>query len=294
MAKFEGYQPNAFYIAGEAYAGQVIPLLASRLLSVTSSPQAQPKLKGILIGNPVLEWEDLEQHRVEYLISRNLVDPRLVPYWDRSCKSDASSAGCSFFYQRFEDLTYRINPRNVYEICHGRSGPPQHGLITKIGQRMSELGQHIPTRVNPEPYDDCQYQEGLSHYLTINAQALRSDKTSGVSICNATIFNAYKPSKGGSLGFIASLLQRKIKVYLYSGDLDSTIPFTNTILNIEKLGLRMQGPLTPWKADDQHIGFTSTYSLDLKMYLVKGASQQVPLTRRMPAFKLFEKFIYDG
>jgi hypothetical protein len=63
----------------------------------------------LLIGNPVLSWQNLQANRVEWMQSHNLVDPQLLPYWTRSCKADLESAGCQYFYARFEDLTYRID-----------------------------------------------------------------------------------------------------------------------------------------------------------------------------------------
>lgn len=92
---------------------------------------------------------------------------------------------------------------------------------------------------------------------------------------------------------LPSLLQKGLKTYLYNGDWDSVIPFTDTYENIYKLGLRMQGKLTPWTVDNQHAGFLKKYSYGLTFYLVKGAGHQAPLYQRSRTYKLYEKFIYD-
>jgi carboxypeptidase C (cathepsin A) len=59
--KFPEYADNVFYIAGESYAGKMIPDLAMKILGYNSnSPPKQIKLKGILMANPVLTFEQLQ------------------------------------------------------------------------------------------------------------------------------------------------------------------------------------------------------------------------------------------
>ena len=67
----------------------------------------------------------------------NFIDPQLQIYWERSCKVDAESAGCRYFYERYEDLTYRIDEFNVYGDCYGRKGPPQRVLAAELALKMS-------------------------------------------------------------------------------------------------------------------------------------------------------------
>ena len=39
----------------------------------------------------------------------------------------------------------------------------------------------------------------------------------------------------------------QIKVYFFSGDWDDVIPFTDTIKNIDRIGLKPDGIQTAWK-----------------------------------------------
>jgi len=66
-----------------------------------------------------------------------------------------------------------------------------------------------------------------------------------------TIFNKYKVSPQGSLLQIPSLLQKGIKVYIFSGDWDDVVPFTDTYKNFNKMGLRLQGNTIPWVLDNK-------------------------------------------
>jgi len=71
------------------------------------------------------------------MISHNFIDPRLIPYWERSCKVDPDSAGCSYFYRRYEDLLYRIDEYNIYGECYGRL--PQRSLLASLAVKHSDF-----------------------------------------------------------------------------------------------------------------------------------------------------------
>lgn len=87
-SKFPLYINNTFLIAGESYAGKYIPDLALRILEYNTKTKNPIRLKGILMGNPVLNFGDLYINRVEWMMTHNLIDPQLMPYWEKSCKND--------------------------------------------------------------------------------------------------------------------------------------------------------------------------------------------------------------
>jgi serine carboxypeptidase-like clade 2 len=107
-----------------------------------------------------------------------------------------------------------------------------------------------------------------------------------------TIFNTYKSEAKGSYLTIPKLLQAGLKVFIFSGDWDDVVPFTDTIRNLLKTGLKMQGVPAPWKIKEQHFGFIRTYTYGLKFYQVKGAGHEVPLYQRERSLKVFEDFLY--
>lgn len=89
-----------------------------------------------------------------------------------------------------------------------------------------------------------------------------------------TIYNLYKVDPKGSMSSILSLLKKGIKVFLYTGDWDSVVPFTDTFKNLERMSLKLQGSQLPWligTTDKQHAGFYRIYSYNLTVYQVKGA-----------------------
>ena len=86
-----------------------------------------------------------------------------------------------------------------------------------------------------------------------------------------TIFNSYKPDPKGSIATLPNLLKSGLKVYLYSGDWDDVVPFTDTYQNLYLMNLRQQGNMQPWIINDQHAGFIKVFSYNLTVFLVKGA-----------------------
>ena len=56
--KFPSYREKDFFIAGESYAGKYIPDLALRVHSYNQEATVKINLKGILIGNGVIDLSD--------------------------------------------------------------------------------------------------------------------------------------------------------------------------------------------------------------------------------------------
>ena len=64
--KFPSYKEKDFFITGESYAGKYIPDLALRIHTYNKNAAKKISLKGLLIGNGVLDFTDgsLDQSRI--------------------------------------------------------------------------------------------------------------------------------------------------------------------------------------------------------------------------------------
>lgn len=138
----------------------------------------------------------------------------------------------------------------------------------------------------------CTYDKGIEDYLNINYKELNSNIT-GISVCNMSLYENYVSNPKGSMAEMSSLLQKGIKVYLFSGDWDDVVPFTDTFKNLGRLGLKVQGTQTPFMVGGQHAGFKKRYSQGLIFYLIKGAAHEVPLYQRERAYQMFKEFMAD-
>jgi len=81
------------------------------------------------------------------------------------------------------------------------------------------------------------------------------------------------------------------RVYMFSGDWDDVIPFTDTLKNLNKMGFKQTAASTAWKIGDQHVGFIKQFNNNLRMFIVKGAGHEVPMYQKQTAYDLLQKFL---
>ncbi|KAB1222167.1 Serine carboxypeptidase-like 43 [Morella rubra] len=100
FAKFPEYQKRDFFIAGESYAGHYVPQLAQLIVK----SMVKFNLKGIAIGNPLLEFSTDFNSADEYYWSHGLIADEFIPFWSIFVTSQMES-----LYQplraRFQDLS---------------------------------------------------------------------------------------------------------------------------------------------------------------------------------------------
>jgi serine carboxypeptidase-like clade 2 len=75
-------------------------------------------LKGILVGNGVMSFEngELEKSQIDYMISREFIDPDILPYYRSSCIIDPQSAGCRYFNTKYGENVDEINPYSKFKF----------------------------------------------------------------------------------------------------------------------------------------------------------------------------------
>lgn len=99
----------------------------------------------------------------------------------------------------------------------------------------------------------------------------------------------YHINPAGSMAAYRYLLSREVsrtQIVLYNGNWDKVVPYLDTVKNIKALNLEEAYIYHPWFAGDQHAGFSQLYS-GLLFLTVKGASHQVPQSKRLFAYQLF-------
>ena len=75
------------------------------------------------------------------------------------------------------------------------------------------------------------------------------------------------------------LLNGKVRIWLYNGDADSVVPFTDTLRNLPGIGAYPQDTWTPWFVGEDHAGFYQYYS-KMTVITVKAAGHMVPQDKR--------------
>ncbi|KAF3969443.1 hypothetical protein CMV_006773 [Castanea mollissima] len=119
LERFPEYKDRDFYISGESYAGHYVPQLAHTILYHNKKANKTIiNLKGIIIGNAVINDETDEQGLVDYLGSHAIISNEDVyqihKYCDFSPNATAQSRECEASYLALEDNIIAINIYNIY------------------------------------------------------------------------------------------------------------------------------------------------------------------------------------
>lgn len=71
------------------------------------------------------------------------------------------------------------------------------------------------------------------------------------------------------------------------------IPFTDTVKNIERMGLKQDQLQIPMKSGTQHIGFVRNYEnkKNVRFYILKGAGHEAVAYKPEAAYQMFVQFL---
>lgn len=119
FSKYPEYKKNKFFIAGESYAGKYIPDLAVLIdkYNLKQKVADRVNLIAILVGNGVMSFTTLEQSTIEYIIKKEMVDPEILPLYEKYCLKDFDSDECGVFLDKYEKDTDGLNPYDIYGYC---------------------------------------------------------------------------------------------------------------------------------------------------------------------------------
>lgn len=94
----------------------------------------------------------LEDSEIDFMINHHFIDPKLIPNWEGACHTDPKSAGCKFFYARYEDIVKKIDPYNLYGGClFGKTSQSQSVFSKKLAKKHSRIlnGEHFWPFISP-------------------------------------------------------------------------------------------------------------------------------------------------
>ncbi|XP_038905174.1 serine carboxypeptidase-like 45 [Benincasa hispida] len=315
--KFPEYKNRDFYITGESYGGHYVPQLAHLILK----SKANINLKGIAIGNPLLEMVNDFNARDGYLWSHGVVSDSAYKLLSSMCNTSRFfqealqgfiSPDCTFVLSEVaEQLSNFIDDYNVIgDVCSltAKSQPAilLHPLSsffysTIKSASLRHLLSHHQEK-NGIDRDICS-QENVAKYLNRkDVQKALHAKLVGVNQWTLCVNNTYwhydmKNVLIPTIGVVGSLVKSQIRVLVYSGDQDSVIPFTGTrtLVNslAKSLDLNTTMPYKVWLVDNQVGGWSEVYGKFLSFASIRGASHLAPETQPKRSLVLFKAFL-DG
>ncbi|XP_057843135.2 serine carboxypeptidase II-3-like [Cryptomeria japonica] len=291
LERFPQYKNREFYIAGESYAGFYIPELADTILKNNNSRTSIINLKGVMIGNGIINYETDGCGMVDYLWSHALMSDEDYAY-SRCIASNSSYQTQSHkFYSQSEPYSPGlINIYNIYApLCPSHPDP-----IWRFSTfTSSALTDATPTN-GLDGFDPCSPGYVLTYLNTPKVQsALHANITSlpyAWSECsNVLTYNDINVTT--MLPIYQRMMAAGLRILVYSGDIDGKVPVTSTRYSINALNLPIEKACYPWMDGDIDVAGYSVIYKGLIFATVRGAGHEVPSYQPSRALTMTKYFL---
>ena len=204
---------------------------------------------------------------------------------------------------------YGIDPYNIYRPCIG-FGPSLKGgcAVTDeiINRQPSSKSSSLFFDVNiGHTVVPCNNFTNIEHYLNLKSvrKALHvSDTIANVTwtICGFSL-NWLYPYNKSLIPLIYEEFGKNyenIRILVFSGDVDSCVPFIGTRKRIAELGFEPLDTYRKWVVEDdnkveQIAGYTQSYKPSLTFATVRGAGHMVATDKSKEALELVSRFLQN-
>ncbi|KAE9467606.1 hypothetical protein C3L33_00486, partial [Rhododendron williamsianum] len=272
LLKFPQYSHRDFFITGESYAGHYIPQLAKLMIEFNQKEKLF-NLKGVALGNPVLEFATDFNSRAEFFWSHGLISDSTYKLFTSACN-----------YSRYVSEYYRSSLSPVCSKVYGQVTRETSRFVDTydvtldvcIPSVLSQAKFFSPPQVGGQRIDVCIDDETANYLNRQDVQAAFHARLVGVrrwDVC----------SEHSSL------------VSETSGDQDSVIPLTGSRTLVQglanQLGLNSTVPYRVWFGGQQVGGWTQVYGNILSFATIRGASHEAPFSQPERSLVLFKSFL---
>lgn len=291
--KFPQYKDRSLYITGESYAGHYIPQLAKLMLQFNGK-EIFFNLKGIALGNPVLEYATDFNSRAEFFWSHGLISDTTYRLFTSACN-----------YSRYVSEYYRGSVSQICSSVMSLVSTETSKFVDKydvtldvcISSVLSQSKRLSPQQV-PETIDVCVEDETVNYLNRRDVQKALHARLVGVRrwlVCSNILDYELLDLEMPTITIVGQIIKAGIPVLVYSGDQDSVIPLTGSRKLIHalarELGLKTSTPYRVWFAGMQVGGWTQVYGDILSFATIRGASHEAPFSQPKRSLVLFKAFL---
>ncbi|KAI3521088.1 hypothetical protein L1887_10547 [Cichorium endivia] len=291
--KFPQYQQRDLFITGESYAGHYIPQLAELMVEFNKNKKLF-NLKGIALGNPVLEYATDLNSRAEYFWSHGLISDSTYKLFTSACNysryvseyyRDSVSPICSKVYSQVSKETSRFVDKYdvTLDVC----------IPSVLSQSKIISPQQVTERV-----DVCVEDETVNYLNRRDVRKALHARLVGVrkwEVCSNILDYELLNIEIPTINIVGSLIKEGIRVLVYSGDQDSVIPLMGSRSLVHRLatemGLETTVPYRVWFEGQQVGGWTQVYGNIFSFATVRGASHEAPFSQPERSLVLFRSFL---
>lgn len=294
FGKFPQYKKRDLFIMGESYAGHYIPQLA-RLMVQFNKKEKIFNLKGIALGNPVLEFATDFNSRAEYFWSHGLISDSTYKVFTSACN-----------YSQYLSEYYRGSVSPICSKVMGLVNRETSNFVDKYGVTFdvcisSVLSQSkiiSPQGKTSESIDVCLEDETTNYLNREDVQKALHARLVNVSewaVCSTVLYYDFLEVETPTIPIVGSLVKHGIPVLIYSGDQDSVIPLTGSRTLVhqlaQKLRLNTTVPYRVWFSGQQVGGWTAVFGNILSFATIRGASHEAPFSQPERSLVLFKSFL---
>ncbi|KAK3144909.1 hypothetical protein QOZ80_4AG0319560 [Eleusine coracana subsp. coracana] len=291
--KFPQYKGRDLYITGESYAGHYVPQLAQRMVEFNKKEKVF-NLKGIALGNPVLEFSTDFNSRAEFFWSHGLISDSTYNIFTTVCN-----------YSRY-----------VSEYYHGSLSATCDRVMSQVTRETSRfvdkydvtldvcissvfMQSKVLTPQASRELDVCVEDETMSYLNRKDVQEAMHAQLNGVqrwTVCSSVLEYKQLDLQIPTINIVGALVKSGVPVLVYSGDQDSVIPLTGSRTLVHRLAGRLRlnttEPYRAWFQGKQVGGWTQVFGGGaLSFATVRGASHEAPFSQPERSLGLFRAFL---
>ncbi|KAG4912877.1 hypothetical protein JHK86_053310 [Glycine max] len=262
FTEFPEYSNNDFFITGESYAGHYAPQLAQLIVQTKTNFN----LKGIAIGNPLMEFDTDLNSKAEFLWSHGLISDSTYDLFTRVCN--------------YSTIRRQTIHGNLSDVCAKINGL----VFTEVSNYIDQYDVTLDvclSSANQQSYELNQMT--YPSYLTLSI------------LCYRVLHYDRRNLEIPTISILGALVNSNIRVLVYSGDQDSVIPLlgSRSLVNglAKELGLNTTVAYRAWFEGKQVAGWTQVYGDMLSYATIRGASHEAPFTQPQRSLVLLKAFL---
>ncbi|KAL6011747.1 Serine carboxypeptidase-like 45 [Asimina triloba] len=307
--KFPQYRGRDLILTGESYAGHYVPQLAQLMIEFNKKEQLF-NLKGIALGNPVLEFATDFNSRAEFFWSHGLISDSTYRIFTSSCNysryvSEYYRSSVTPVCSRVMSLVSKETSRFVdkydvtLDVCISSVLLQSKILCPQVSSCEGHVNfSHDHDPQVTERIDVCVEDETVNYLNRKDVKDALHAHLTGVTnwdVCSSVLDYEALNVEIPTISIVGSIVKSGIPVLIYSGDQDSVIPLTGSRKLVHglanKLGLNTTVHYRVWFEGKQVGGWTQVYGNILTFATIRGASHEAPFSQPERSLVLFKAFL---